>query len=125
MTLQLSYRYFKFIFIFCTTQVTLPTATQECVENCVDILKRCDSSATEFELYGDEIGGCGEPSVNLQKIAVGNMQSNIQDSDSPRSQMSPAYEVYKDFSITELYVADVLSEWADRGQDQSVLYYWH
>ena len=82
-------------------------------------------STIEFELYGDDIGACGEPSVNLQKIALGNMQSNIQDSNSPRSQMSPAYEVYTDFSITELQVADVLSEWADQGQDQSVLYYWH
>jgi len=116
--LRLSYQYFTSIFNFCTTQVTLPTATQECVENRVDSLKRCDSSATEFELYGDEKGACGEPSVNLQKIAVGNMRSNIQDNESPRSQMSPAYDVYKDFSITDLQVADILSEWADRGQDK-------
>ena len=39
-------------------------------KNRVDILKRCDLSATEFELYGDEIGTC-KPSENSRgKYAV-------------------------------------------------------
>jgi len=98
--------------------VTLPEPTQECVENRVNLLKRCDPSATEFDIYGDEKGACGEPFTSTQKLAVGNMQSNIAESLNPKSRMSPAYDAYKDFSITELQVADILTAWVDRGRDK-------
>lgn len=99
-------------------QVILPTPTQECLENRVDVEKRCAPDATDFELYGDEKGACDEPSVFLMKVAVGNFQSSIAENANPKSRMSPAYDVYKDFSITTLQLDQILTEWTNRGQDK-------
>lgn len=98
--------------------VLLPPPTQECLDNRIDILKRCDDSATEFDIYGDEKGACGRPSIFTMKAAVGNMQLNIQENKNPKSRMSPAYEVYDDFYITDLQVDEILTEWVDRGVDK-------
>ena len=37
-------------------------------------MKRSDPNATEFELFGDSKGSCSESYVNIEKIAVQNLQ---------------------------------------------------
>ena len=65
------------LFIIFFLQVLLPTGTQECLDNRVDIMKRCDPDATEFDLYGDSKGACGKPHVTTQKFAVDNLQVSL------------------------------------------------
>jgi len=99
-------------------QVLMPGNTRECHHNRIDILKRCDPTATEFDLYGDGKGACGETSYSLSKIASVQLQLNIKENRNKKAQMSPAYEVYRDFSISEFEVEDLLSKWLLRRKDK-------
>ena len=79
---------------------------------------RCDPSATEFDLYGDKKGACGESSMFISKVAVGNMQQNINENENAKASMSPAYDVYKEFSISDLQVNEIFNDWIARGKDK-------
>ncbi|KAL7545423.1 hypothetical protein ACHAWF_008772 [Thalassiosira exigua] len=83
-------------------QIILPGATQECQDNRVTPQKRCDANATEFDLFGVKEGACGTAPIGLKKVSVANMQSTIEEHRDPRMRMSPAYEIYKSFGMTEL-----------------------
>merc|ERR1740121_2905494 len=96
----------------------MPTTTQECLENRIDIRKRCDLAATESDLYGDEKGACGEHHDSLAKVASVDMQLNIKENGNKKAQMSPAYELYKDFSISEFQIREILSKWILRKKDK-------
>mmetsp|Transcript_34240 Transcript_34240/g.102525 ORF Transcript_34240/g.102525 Transcript_34240/m.102525 type:complete len:928 (-) Transcript_34240:190-2973(-) len=100
------------------TQVLLPTTSQECLDNRVDMAKRCDPDATEIDLYGDSKGACGENHVTTRKMAVENMQSNINTHANPKSRMSPAYDVYEAFSFTSVEINDIMGDWISRGVDK-------
>mmetsp|Transcript_7396 Transcript_7396/g.14035 ORF Transcript_7396/g.14035 Transcript_7396/m.14035 type:complete len:466 (-) Transcript_7396:292-1689(-) len=52
------------------------------------------------------------------KVAVGNMESNIQENKNPKSRMSPAHIVYNDFSVTDLHMDEILTNWVNRGVDK-------
>lgn len=74
-------------------------------------MKRCDPTATEFDLVGKKEGACKLGPTALKKIALGNMQSNIKNHKDLRAQMSPAYDIYKNFEFTDLQMSAILSEW--------------
>eukprot|EP00581_Thalassiosira_minuscula_P019956 CAMPEP_0183713740 /NCGR_PEP_ID=MMETSP0737-20130205/8494_1 /TAXON_ID=385413 /ORGANISM="Thalassiosira miniscula, Strain CCMP1093" /LENGTH=971 /DNA_ID=CAMNT_0025942567 /DNA_START=126 /DNA_END=3041 /DNA_ORIENTATION=+ len=101
------------------TQVLLPKVTQECLDNRIDIQKRCDPNATEFEIYGDSKGSCGELPSRLRKIAAKVVQTSIKQNNNLKSRMSPAYEVYQDFSMDEVQINEILEEWTFRKQEES------
>lgn len=101
----------------CFAQVILPPATQDCVDNRVDVTKRCDVSATDDDIFGDEAGSCGESLIHTQKAAAGNMRLSIKESGDPIARMSPAYEVYDTFTITELQINQIMGDWKSRGRD--------
>lgn len=79
---------------------------------------RCDPSATEFDIYGDKNGACGDTALFITKVAAGNLQSSIEESSSSKSRMNPAYDVYKEFTITTLQIDQILTDWVKRGKDK-------
>jgi hypothetical protein len=54
-----------------------------------------------------------------QKGSVGEMQQTILTNPNPKAQMSPAYDAFKEFSITDLEVDEILSEFVDRNLDRA------
>ena len=95
----------------------LPNTNQECLDNRIETSKTCDPTATKFDLYGDEKGACGEHSTSLSKIAM-DMQLVIKANENKKAQMSPAYDVFRDFSISQFQVDEILSTWIFRGKDK-------
>ena len=98
--------------------MVLPSATQSCHENRIDVINRCESTATEFDLLGKKEGACKVGPVALKKIALGSMEANIKNHKDPRAQMSPAYDFYKNFEFTELHMSGILSELSKTNIDQ-------
>lgn len=97
--------------------VFLPTPTQECINNRVDLSFQCDPDATVAERYGDLKGSCGEPPAGIKKVTGENMKSRIETNDEPRARMSPAYSFFQHFSVTDLQVNEILVEWVNRKKD--------
>ena len=87
------------------------------MDNRIEVSKRCDPNATEFELHGDKKGACGEPNNSLFKIAM-DIQLIIKENENKKAQMSPAYDVFRDFSISRFQVEEILSRWIFRGKDK-------
>lgn len=96
----------------------LPAVTQECLENRIDVSKRCELNQTEDVIFGDSRGSCDRPHVNTLKIAASNMKSSISENDNLKARMSPAYSAYDDFTMTTTVVNDILTGWASRGVDK-------
>ena len=97
--------------------VVLPAITQECLDNRIETSMRCNANATEFDIYGSKEGSCGTDNIFTTKAAVANMQEAIDGLVSPMSRMSPAYDLYREFSITALQIDEILTEWVGRKND--------
>jgi len=96
----------------------LPIPTKACVKARVDILKRCDSGATEFELFGDKEGACDDIPVGVKRVVVGNLQENIKQNKNLKTAMSPAHDLITNFQLTSFELDEILQAWLSRGIDK-------
>lgn len=94
-------------------RVTLTKPTQTCMENRMDLTKRCGGNITEQ--LGDPSGACDEPPHVLQKILSTALYEITEGSDIPEALHNPAYQALKTFVISDLQVNDILSAWLAKG----------
>lgn len=87
-------------------RVALPPPTQDCARHRVPTVDRCHE---EFERrVGDARGACEMESHNLQKVISSSFALGEEE---PIGIQSPAHQVLKSFSITELQINELFDYW--------------
>jgi len=88
-------------------KVALPTATQQCLENRVEVEDRCSDNLTVR--VGSSLGDCGEPTEVVKKVILRVLYDLIYTK--PEAIRSPAYDALNLFSISELQLAEIFDNW--------------
>lgn len=99
-------------------KLMLPPPTQVCVDHRVKISQRCNESASFQERVGDPRGACDEAPQMLHKVISSGLYGATYSSKIPDALRSPAYDLVKGFSITELQLGQILKSWTGRGIDK-------
>lgn len=103
------------------SQVSFPGATEDdCKDNRVHSGNGCGFTDAEIEASEFNNGGgtCGNGAVKLMKTAALNLQNEkrLDGNTVTVEQLSPAYDVYKDFHISEQQIDSILLAWEEGGR---------
>lgn len=58
-------------------KVPLPTPTQECLQNRIDVTKRCEANLASEDIYGSSKGSCATQPITTLKTAAANLLVSI------------------------------------------------
>ena len=99
------------------TKITLPPPTQACIDARILRDNRCGND--DFDLkVGDPVGACDYPPKSLKKLISGGFYDSVFDPNIPEALWSPAYDVVRNFHISDLQLNQMLSYWLERGTDK-------
>jgi hypothetical protein len=101
-------------------RVVLPSPTQECIEHRLKPGDRCsDDFATRV---GDAKGVCDEAVRPLQKLILARLYEDLNDPSIPEAIRSPAHDVLRLFSVSELQLDEIFRYWTEMGDPVSRSY---
>ena len=100
------------------TPVILTPPTQQCLDNRADPELRCfindnnqSSFLTDASIYGSPLGACGTAPQALQKGYVKGLQQLMEDPSRPKAMWSPAYDVLKNYQLTDFQMTEIYQMW--------------
>ena len=97
-------------------KVSLPLPTQECVKHRVSAQDRCSS---DWQVrVGDPRGACGHRMHNVGRVLSTTIQPLSNNPNQPEALWSPAYDVLKTFTVSELQIGEIFQFWLKTGGDQ-------
>jgi hypothetical protein len=103
-------------------KVTLPTATQECVDAHITIQERCSS---DFKTrVGAAAGACDEVPKQLYKVVSTSLYDMTFDPKIPTALRSPAHQAVVSFSMTSTQLADIFNYWLNATDSREGICNW-
>jgi len=97
------------------THVVLPPPTQECKESRERYTGRCTNDTDAHR--GSELGICDSSAQSLRKMISSALKELAQDPTVEPELWSPAYDIIKNYRVTELDLGDLLSRWLEQKLD--------
>ncbi|CAB9512659.1 7 transmembrane sweet-taste receptor of 3 GCPR [Seminavis robusta] len=93
-------------------RVSLPPANQDCIEQRITPVERCNESISVQ--LGDPVGACDEPSFPLQKVLTRSLYDMSKDG--PLAAQSPAYDFIKGFTLSDFQLGKIFDYWLEASE---------
>lgn len=104
------------------SEVTMPPATELCIESRIDPQDRCSSDPAKRA--GSPEGVCDDIPDPIQKVYASSLYDITYDPSIPESLISPAYAVISRFTISGLQQGDIFSAWLAANDPRDGLCEW-
>jgi 7 transmembrane sweet-taste receptor of 3 GCPR len=92
-------------------KVSLPRPTQQCFDNRVSTLDRCNPSNITKRIGSSNLGVCDDQPQILLKVITKNLIDITNNPNVPNAIHSPAYDLIRNFEITALQLGVIFDKW--------------
>ena len=104
-------------------KVNLPTPTEECLRARETGADRC-SAEYRTDAADFRKGSCDTLTASLFKMKIANLYDITHSQSIPRALVSPAYDVFELFRISEFQLTEIFTRWKETGDPREAVCQW-